>query len=336
MKILNVIFIINFVLIINCEKAQECGCTDPIAVNYNRSATINDGSCTYNEGHIALISSFNLEGSISETSGLIYWNNQIWTHNDNGDINIYSLGTNNGNVIQSYSIIGTVNTDWEEISQDDEYIYIGDFGNNVNGNRTDLKILRIDKNSILTNSALVDTISFSYSDQINFASLGPNNSDFDCEAFIVSSDSIFLFTKQWVSNKTSIYSVSKDPGNYIAHLRSTFNVAGLITGATYLESQKLIVLCGYSNFVEPFIYLLYDFNGTDYFSGNKRKIAISLPFHQIEGIATSNGLKYYISNENLTQPPYIKIPQKLHILDLTPFLGDYLNMLITGSNTYKK
>jgi hypothetical protein len=310
----------------NTSMAQIFGCTDPQATNYNPSATINDGSCLFDPVSITPTASFNLSADIKETSGLIKWDNHLWTHNDNTDINLYSLDTINGTISQVYTLNGVENMDWEEISQDSNYVYIGDLGNNESGNRKDLRILRMEKNSLLSNTPLIETIYFSYANQTDFAAAGNNNTDFDCEAFIVSNDSIFLFTKQWISQKTSIYALPKVPGTYIAKLNSTYNVGGLITGATLLPSGKLIALSGYSTALQPFIYLLYDFKDTDYFSGNKRKISVSLPFHQVEGIATSDGLKYYISNETFTQRP-INVPQKLHILDLSNFLTDYLKKL---------
>lgn len=310
-------------------SAQIPGCTDPLASNYNVNATANDGSCVYGSASITPIASFNLGTNFIETSGLINWNEKLWTHNDNSDTNIYSLDTLNGNLLQAYPLSNVVNIDWEEISQDSNFVYIGDFGNNVNGNRTDLKILRIAKNSILANSPIIDTISFSYSDQVDFSPTGSNNTDFDCEAFIVSNDSIYLFTKQWVSKKTTLYSLPKTPGNYSANWRATLDIQGLITGATYLESKRLISLCGYSIYLQPFIYLLYDFENFNYFIGNKRKLNLSLGFHQVEGICTTDGLKYYISNESFIQPPIINNPQKLHILDLSSFLSNYFNSLVT-------
>lgn len=335
MKILFTVIAISFLLFVKTSEAQILGCTDPLATNYNSSATQNDGSCSYNTSSVSPTSSFNLTANLTETSGLIKWNDQIWTHNDNSDINIYSLDTINGNLIQSYLLSGAVNNDWEEISQDSNFVYIGDFGNNSNGNRTDLKILRIVKNSILVNAPVIDTINFSYSDQIDFTPAGANNTDFDCEAFIVTSDSIFLFTKQWVSNKTSLYSLAKTPGTHIAKLKTNYNIQGLATGATTIEVLHLTVLCGYSNILQPFIYLLYDYNSSEYFSGNKRKITISLPFHQVEGIATTNGLKYYISNEFFSQPPFINNPQKIHILDLSTYLSNYINNVVTDISEYE-
>ena len=332
MKSKFLLFTLFFLCTLLSAKAQVSGCTDPQAANYNSSATVNDGSCFYNPVSVAPSASFNLSGELTETSGLIKWNNYIWSFNDSHDINIYALDTLNGNLIQTHPLSGTKNMDWEEISQDENFVYIGDFGNNSSGNRTDLRILRVDKNSILANSPLTDTISFTYQNQTNFLPSGSNNTDFDCEAFIVTTDSIYLFTKQWLSQKTSMYSLPKIAGTYVAKLKSTFDVQGLITGATYLDSKKLVVLCGYSKLLQPFVYLLYDFHGTEYFSGNKRKVEVSLPLHQVEGIATSNGLKYYISNEKFIQQPF-NIPQKLHILDLSNLLGNYINNLYNSTET---
>ena len=299
---------------------DQYGCTDSKALNYDSSATYNNGTCIYNSASVTPTYSNDLSVTIQETSGLAKWNSYLYTHNDSGDKNIYALDTNNGNIVNTYPLGNVANVDWEEISQDNNYFYIGDFGNNANGNRTDLRILRIGKTSLINNTPVIDTIKFSYSNQVSFAPTGANNTDFDCEAFIVSSDSIFLFTKQWVSGKTSSYSLSKTPGTHVAHLKSTLDVQGLITGATYLENKRLIAFCGYSNTLQPFIYLLYDFNGTNFFSMNKRKININLPFHQVEGIATTNGLKYFISNEKFAT---LSINQKLHIIDLSTFLNSY-------------
>ena len=320
------ILIIFFILIAGHAEAQTYGCTDRLAVNYDQSATINDGSCTYNPSNIKPDASFTLSGTLSETSGLIFWNNYLWTHNDNIDTNIYCLDTLTGSIIGSYPLHEIENKDWEEISQDDDFIYIGDFGNN-SGNRTDLKIIRIIKSSFLNNSPAIDSIRFSYSDQVDFTSAS-NNTDFDCEAFIVTDDSIYLFTKQWISNKTSLYSLSKNPGDQVAKLKSTLDVNGLITGAVYIGPERIIALSGYSETLDPFIYLLYDFSGSDFFGGNKRKIAVLLQYHQIEGITTSNGIRYYISNESFSLYPVISTSQKLHVFDLSPFLGKYLNLPI--------
>lgn len=324
--------IIIFLLCILCVKGSETcaqpGCTDPLATNFNATATTNDGSCLYPASSIAPVTSYLLSSNVIETSGLIRWNGNFWTMNDNTDINLYALDTADGSMVTYEALSGTVNTDWEEISQDSNYIYIGDFGNNVNGNRTDLKILRIEKNSIQVHSPVIDTISFSYSDQTNFSPTGNNNTDFDCEAMVVTTDSVYLFTKQWVSQKTSLYVLPKLPGNYIAELKTTFDVQGLITGAVLLENKNLIGLCGYTTLLQPFMYALYDYSGTDFFNGNKRRISLSLPFYQIEGITTSDGLTWHMTNENFS---ITSTPQKLHVFDLSSYFSNYFDDLLQFS-----
>lgn len=325
MRILNLIITITCLFIVQCITAQTSGCTDPMASNYNSSATVNNGSCTYGSAIAIPVSEILLPEVLPETSGLIHWNGGIWTHNDSDDSKIYFLDTISGAVLQTVALTGTVNTDWEEISQDSEFIYIGDFGNNFSGNRTVLKILKVSKTSILAGLPEVETINFSYSGREDYDPKEPNNTDYDCEAMVVSNDSIYLFTKQWVSGGTALYSLPKTEGTHVAKLKSVYNVRGLITGAVYLEPQRLIALCGYNKILEPFIFLLYDFQGIDFFGGNKRKISVELPYHQVEAITTTDGLKYFITNENFTQPEIVTVPQALNILDLQQYLGTYLS-----------
>ena len=316
--------ILVFILLSGNAQAQIYGCTDRLALNYNSSATINDGSCFYNPANISPLGSLPLNEVLSETSGLIFWNNNLWTHNDNLDTNIYMLDTLYGRIVQAYPLTGIENRDWEEISQDEEYVYIGDFGNN-SGNRRDLRIIKISKVSLISGSPVIDSIKYSYSDQVDFTPAS-NDTDFDCEAFIVTDDSIYLFTKQWARNHTSLYSLPKNAGNFIAKLRSSLDVNGMITGATYLGSERIIALSGYSNKLVPFVYLLYDFSGSDFFGGNKRKIGILLDFHQIEAITSKDGIKYFMSNESFSLFPVTNTSQKIHVFNLSSFLGNYLNL----------
>ncbi|WP_431242705.1 hypothetical protein ACQ9BO_23455 [Flavobacterium sp. P21] len=115
------------------------------------------------------------------------------------------------------------------------------------------------------------------------------------------------------------------PGNHIAQLKQTIDTKGLVTGATYLESKKLVVLCGYSKLGKPFLYLLYDFKNHEFDSGNKRRIDLQLSFHQIEGIATTDGLHYYLTNETLIRKPIINVPAQIHYFDLSSILNSYIH-----------
>lgn len=317
-------FFLFFFLFVSSTYSQISGCTDSLSKNYNPNATQNNGSCLYSTYKIKPQYSIRLSDSIKETSGLIAFDHLLWTHNDDHDKTIYGLDSL-GKIRKKIILNKVVNHDWEEISQDSSHIYIGDFGNNYRGNRTDLQILKITKKSFLEENPIIDTISFSYPNQTDFKLQKGNITNFDCEAFIVSKDSIYLFSKEWSSSKTSIYVLPNQPGKYIAKLKEILNTEGLVTGATYLESKKLIVLCGYTKKGKSFLYLLYDFKDYDFLSGNKRKINLKLPFHQIEGIATKDGLYYYLTNESLIRKPILNVPQQIHYFDLSPLLNSYLH-----------
>ena len=296
--------------------AQVFGCTDPLATNFNPSATDNDGSCVYAATSVTPEFSIAMTDTLSETSGLFFWNNLYWTHNDNADPNFYAIDSTNGNIVNQCNANGLVAYDWEETTQDSNFVYIGDFGNNANGNRQDLRIFKILKTD-LCGTPQVDTIAFAYEDQVDFTPTGSNNTDFDCEAFVVFGDSIYLFTKQWNSQQTTLYALPKAPGSYTAHKRATFNVDGLITGAALSNGGNVLTLCGYTTVLQPFVYLMYDFNDFDFFSGNKRRIALDVPNAQVEAVATQNGLVHYLTNE---ATPIFNTPQSFYKFDFMPYL----------------
>jgi len=270
---------------------------------------------------LAPVYSVQLPSELLETSSITHFQQGLLTQNDNSDENLYVIDTLNGAILQTFALLGTSNLDWEEITQDSVYLYVGDFGNNA-GNRTDLHILRIEKSSLLGGAPAIDTIAFAYEDQTDFTPSNQNTA-FDCEAFIAGTDSLFLFTKNWNDLSTVCYSVPKIPGNYIAQRKDSSAVNGLITGATFLPSKKLVILSGYSSLLQPFMYLLFDFEGTDFFSAFQQKINLSLNFHQVEGISTTNGIDVYLTNEYFSQG-FVTTQQKLHKYDLTSVLGDYL------------
>jgi hypothetical protein len=302
--------------------AQISGCTDPLANNYNPAATINDGTCTYPPSSISPSRSINLPSIINETSGLVIDGDSVWTHNDDADINLYRFSIKDIGY-SAFPLKGAKNIEWEDMSSDEVYFYLGDFGNNSAGNRTDLRILRVKKTDVLKGSMTFDTIRFAYEDQIISGSQAANTTDFDCEAIAVIGDSIVVFSKMWTTQKSVIYTFPKQPGSYIAKKKATLDIGGLITGASAIPNKQLILLCGYSRLLQPFLYLLYDFPGTEYHAGNKRKVSLNIPFHQVEGIATSNGLMAYCTNEKLVQS-FLEINPAFHSLDLTNILKQYL------------
>lgn len=273
---------------------------------------------TFKKQKIKLTNSLLLDIKLKETSGLIHWNGKLWTHNDDTDTNLYALDTLNGSILETYSLSNVVNQDWEEIAQDDSFVYLGDFGNNASGNRQNLNILKIDKSSLINKVPKIEYIKFKYENQNEFDHKKPNNTNFDCEAFVVTKDSIYLFTKEWKTNYTTVYTLPKTSGEYIAKQKEVFNVKGLVTGACLFENR--LVLCGYTKRGRPFIDLFYDFKGNDFFSGSHKKIKIKPRFLQIEAITTKDGKNYYLTNEELKFGP-IHNSQQMHQLDFSGFFN---------------
>ncbi len=321
--------------------AQVCGCTDSLAINYDPYATVNDGGCEYPTTIITADGVGALDSQLGGSSSLLYWNNGFWTFNDHNDSCLYHIDSTSANILETFCINGLRNDDVEEISQDSLYLYFGDVGNN-SGNRRDLQILRISKESILNQMIVIDTIRFFYEDQTDFTA-NPQATDFDCEAFIVTDDSIYIFTKEWVSTQTTLYSLPKIPGTHVARRLETYDVHGLITGASYMPEYQLIVLCGYDydpvnllSSLHPYIILLYDFQEDRFFSGNKRRLDFDFSTRaQIEAIATRNALDYFITNEqtSLSVMDYvIDIPPALQRLDLREYLLPYLSQFGISDN----
>jgi len=284
------------------------GCTDPQANNYNPQANVNDGSCTYNNTTYNPALLYELPSEVNETSGLIYYKNSLWTINDSGNPPIlYRLDSATGGILQEITVSNATNIDWESLAQDDENIYIGDFGNN-SGSRDNLGIYIIQKSDLPeTGNADISSewISFTYSDSTVLVGKW-RETNYDCEAMISVSDSLYIFTKNWGDNKTRLYRLAKTPGTQTAELLSTFNTEGLVTGADYNNESREITLIGYTqNTYTPFLWLLFDYTGNQFFTGNKRRInMLSIFGAQTEGVSYTEGKNGAISNEkNILYPP---------------------------------
>ena len=320
----------------SCGQTLVCGCTDPMATNYDIKANVNDGSCKYPSAQVKVSVIGKLDSILEGSSSLFYWNNGFWTYNDHANRCIYRIDSNNAVITDTLCIKRIRNRDTEEIAQDSNYIYFGDIGNN-SGSKQYLHILRISKETIGNKKYKVDTIRFSYEDQTDFTA-HLHATDFDCEAFIVTDDSIYLFTKQWISAQTIVYSLPKTPGTHVAHRRDTYNTKGLITGATYIPEYQLVVLCGYDydknhilSALHPFLILLYDFKDGCFFSGNKRRLDFpSGTKAQIESIATSNGLDFYLTSEHFHTTRMgltFDFPAQLWRVDLRKYLLPYMKKI---------
>jgi hypothetical protein len=262
---------------------------------------------TYTQNQISNFKEkFELPIEVKETSGLLFLDGKIITHNDSGDApNLYEIDSLSGAILRTVTISNATNIDWEDLAENDTHIFIADIGNN-NGNRSDLKIFKILKSDFKNNTAVTaEIISYSYEDQTDFSSQ-PNSSNFDAEGIVIYGNDLLIFTKNWADFKTNVYKIPLTTGNYVATKVSAANVAGLITGATYNDDR--FFLTGYDTSLIPFL-IYIDFNrmpGEDIFSSGFNRISLANKLEQgsqVEAI-TNIGFTgdYYISRENVSTP----------------------------------
>ncbi len=322
---------------------SQLGCTDPLANNYNAAAISNDGSCTYN------ITTYNpgikvnqLSNTVNETSGLQFMDGYLWTFNDSGgDPVLYCIDTLSNTILQTVTLEGATNVDWEDMAFDGTHVYIGDFGNNINGARTNLRIYKFPLSAIpdrLSNPlatipfAAIEIIQFTYANQPQPpAATSQFNTRFDCEAMIVDAGKIHLFTKNYVDLNTVHFEIAGlEAGAKMAMPVDTFSSNFLVTGADIIPGEDIIILLGYffpnplgGNFGNHFLTILSDYADTKYFSGNKRILNLPnvLIMGQAEGICFRNNRYGYISNEAVSQSGF-NIPAQLKAFDVRGFISE--------------
>ncbi|GAB4162982.1 MAG: hypothetical protein Tsb0033_22650 [Winogradskyella sp.] len=240
-----------------------------------------------------------LDATVSETSGLLYINNTLITHNDSANTNqLFDIDIETGNVIRTVTLTNATNVDWEDLTQDGTYIYIGDFGN-YEGDRTDLKVYKIAISDYLNNTSVTaDIINFSYTDQSDFTT-SPFATNFDAESLVHFNNHLYIFTRNWLDGNTNIYELPKTPGSYSISMVDTVTVGGLVSGATYNALSNEIVITGFDG-SGAFLIELRGFNSGLFSNGNVTKTSIAVPENysfQIEGIYPINANEYYITAE---------------------------------------
>lgn len=256
-----------------------------------------------------------MDNMLLENSGLIMFDGKLWTVNDSGgEPVLFALDQQTGKVLQAIMLENGSNRDWESLAQDEKYVYICDVGNNQ-GRRETLKIYKLPKDSIPSSGNAVitaDIIKYSYAGREKNNPL--KRSAYDCEAVFAYADSLYLFTKDWETRSTTLYTCSTNPGEYELHPRKTYPADGLITGVDMSPDSSFIMFCGYKDYV-PFVWIINDFNPVDYSHGKTFRFEYpALIELQTEGIVISSPERVYISCE------MTEFPAALYRIDPGPWL----------------
>lgn len=186
---------------------------------------------------------------VDEVSGSIWVENNLWVLADGGNPAIlYKMDTATGFISDSTTFVNASNIDWEELATNGQYVFIGDFGNN-NGTRKDLRIYRFPIAALGSKNVTVDTLSFSYQNQTDFAS-NPFTI-YDCEAMIVLEDSIILLSKSYADAVCRVYVLPNKPGNYHLEVQDSLALSFWVTGASYYSKKLTLVGYGFNGKLTP-------------------------------------------------------------------------------------
>ena len=183
---------------------------------------------------------------INETSGLEILNEVFITHNDSGgEPSLYFFNLNgeiiNSKKLEEESVWEIYNNDWEDITADEDFIYIADTGNNF-GTRDNLNIIKVK----ISDFSVDSKIDIFYSDQESF--FPSSKHKYDAEALLIIEDKIALFSKDRDSLNTDLYLID-DTVKEKQELSSVanFNVNTLITGGDYDSDTGILALVSYSS-----------------------------------------------------------------------------------------
>lgn len=256
-------------------------------------------------GTLSVDSEINISILLSEISGMAYDGDRIYAINDGGNgPYVFVINPVSGETIERYRIDNIRNKDWEEITVSGDHVYIGDFGNN-RGNREDLVIYTIHKDSLSFKEPPVSVTSISYSEQKTF-NKSRHDHEWDCEAMTVRDEKIYCFSKDWKNRQTKMYIAERGKNNMMEAVDS-FDVGFLVTGAFFDEKDNSLFLCGY---YDHETYLIHFMNTEEAgFSPVYTRYKIpDLENTQVESVLVLNDYIYLASERTLKAQAIYRIP----------------------------
>lgn len=251
-------------------------------------------------GQLTMTKIAELPEKMHETSGLVFYGGKyLITHNDGGNKSALYIYNIQSETYQTLELEETKNTDWEDLTQDDEgRLYIGDFGNNLN-KRESCQIHILPAGFMEKKSVETKKINFVYSDQ-NAYPPSKKELNFDCEAFFWKDDSLYLFTKcrtEPFTGITNIYVLPDKPGDYVARKIGSLQLCSSdwrfcsVTAADYSEKYNVIALLTYSR-----LYLIGGFKGSQFWNGLVKSYQLNL-VKQREAICFKGKNSWYMTDE---------------------------------------
>ena len=238
-----------------------------------------------------IIEKVKLSKIIGETSGLEYHNDLLVTNNDSGnDPSLYYLDYS-GKIIYTRKFDAIENNDWEDLTADENFIYIADMGNNFD-TRENLMVIKVSKD---INDKNYEIINFYYPEQRDFSF--KLKSQFDAEAIISLDEFLLIFTKNRAKKITDIYKVPKKAGSYAAKKIGSLNTNSIVTGGDYKKDLDLLVLTSTMDFKEYYFLKLENFD----LSKNNYSIdmfQIPIKKTQIEAVKIIDNHTFWLTSEN--------------------------------------
>ncbi len=314
-------------------------------IGWNAASTgVNSNPSLFGNGRLDLVPCFrsipeyepvlcaDLPFDVYHASGLIvnHYGN-LWTHNDKqgndppNDNNLFELDQN-GNLLRTVFLPGVLNTDWEDMTTDEDgNMYVGEFGSG-NSPYTELYI-HIIKNPLYfcDSDYIPETINFRY----------PNDGIAgDTESMFYWNNEIYLIPKNNISNtnnpvagKAHIYKIpaTPNPGSqYIATLLYTIDLNPnfpiedidtykIASADLSPDGQTLVLLWGRR------FWLVTDFTPGIFFDGTFT--TINFPdglFWQREAIAFADNNTIFTIDEDNNNNPNRGMLGKIELCDILP------------------
>ena len=237
-----------------------------------------------------------LDAKVVETSGLIYFDNFFWTINDSGNANIlYRIDPKNGLVNGEISISNSKNIDWEEITEDQEYIYVADIGDNSRI-RDEKQIYRLKKSEVLkikaNGSVDCEVIRFKYPE------IDSKKISYDAEALITLNGVLHLFTKDIFESMH--FTIPAKPGEVTATFIEKYASNGQVTGATIGSLNNSLIMVGYFGFGDRLFWEIKDFTKTSVMGVATPPLSLGpvTETGQVEAVCFGADGKVFFTNEN--------------------------------------